>query len=111
MTNTTLRSVARAPVRTSAVLSNYARRLTTGGVRAAAFWAAVLLPLAYLPVLHGLIVDANAELFLVLLLANIACVVIGHGHTPGKMHGRERGQQDSEHEQQNHQHGQPTESA
>ncbi|WP_125919950.1 hypothetical protein [Haloparvum sedimenti] len=83
MSNTSLRTAARSPVRASAALSNKFRRLTAVGVRALAFWAAVLLPLTYLPVLHGMVVDASAGLFLVLLATNVACAVVGHDYRPG----------------------------
>ena len=66
------------------VTANRCRRLTASTFRAAAFWAAVLIPLTYLPVLHGLVVDASAELFLVLLALNVVCAVIGHEYSPGR---------------------------
>lgn len=66
------------------VTANRWRRLTAGTFRAAAFWAAVLLPLTYLPVLHGLVVDASTELFLALLALNVVCAVIGHEYSPGR---------------------------
>ena len=53
------------------------RRLTIGGVRAAAFWTAVFLPLAYVPAAYT--VDGSAVL-LALLALHMGCVVIGHEH-------------------------------
>lgn len=62
------------------------------GVRAIAFWIAVVLPVAYLPVVAVLslsmvppTVHLGPDLALVALLAiHGSCVVIGHEHTPGR---------------------------
>jgi hypothetical protein len=62
------------------------RKLTCGpvqtvvtGLQRLAFWAAVLLPLAYLPLLSV----AGVEPVLVGLVAvNVACLLVGHGHSP-----------------------------
>ena len=65
-------------VRTPArVAATQFRRLTVGGVRATAFWAAVFLPLLYVPAAYT--VDGS-EVLLALLALHMACVVIGHEH-------------------------------
>ncbi|QHS16363.1 hypothetical protein [Halopenitus persicus] len=74
MSNHSLRSNAALPTRL--------RRSTERRLRAGAFWAAVLLPLTYLPVLHGVVIDASAELFLLLLALNVVCAIVGHDHSP-----------------------------
>lgn len=55
-------------------------RLVTTALRAIAFWAAVALPLAYVPALLG---PSRAELVLALLPLDALCLVVGHEHTPG----------------------------
>jgi len=74
MSSETLPSTVRTPVRIGAT---QLRRLTVGGVRAAAFWAAVSLPLVYVPAAYT--VDGSSVL-LALLALHMACVVIGHEH-------------------------------
>ncbi|ELY88940.1 hypothetical protein [Natrialba taiwanensis] len=62
------------------------------GVRAIAFWIAVVLPVAYLPVLSTLLfpfspaaVPLDPFFALVILIAiHGSCVVLGHEHTPGR---------------------------
>lgn len=75
MSNTTLRSNATLPTRL--------RRRTGERLRAIAFWAAVLIPFSYLPVLHGIVVDASPRLFVGLLALNVVCAIIGHEHGAG----------------------------
>jgi len=77
MSNEQSPSTVRTPLRIGATLSRQFRQLTVGGVRAAAFWAAVLLPLAYLPAIY---VTEGSGVLLALLALNMACVVIGHEH-------------------------------
>ncbi len=67
-------------MRIGTVLSDRFRRLTVVGVRALAFWAAVLLPIAYVPALYGLAWFDGSWSFLALLAVHIACVVVGHEH-------------------------------
>ena len=52
------------------------------GLRAVAFWIAVVLPLAYLPVLYGAISLPGLESLFVLLVVHVGCVIVGHNHTP-----------------------------
>ena len=57
------------------------RRLIVG-VRAAAFWAAALLPLvAFVALLTGL-AGQHPTALAALLAVNTTCAVIGHGHSP-----------------------------
>lgn len=53
------------------------RQLTVDSVRAAGFWTAVFLPLAYVPGAYTM--DGSAAL-LALLALHMACIVIGHEH-------------------------------
>lgn len=76
MSNSSLPSGRHAP--------RQVRRLTAGGIRAVAFWAAVLLPLAYLPALHVGLVESRPGLFMALLLTNVVCAVVGHEHDPAR---------------------------
>lgn len=81
MSNTTSPAQPSAPV--DAPLLARCRRLTAVGVRATAFWAAVLLPIAYVPVVTGA-AGGSADLFLALLALHVACMVVGHEHSPGR---------------------------
>lgn len=46
------------------------------GVRLAAFWAAIALPFLHLPLLYRPVKYADA--FLVLLVLNVVCLLVGH---------------------------------
>jgi hypothetical protein len=81
MSSQTSSSSIRTPLRTGASLSAACRDKAIAGVRAVAFWAAVLLPLAYLPAAYGLLGFANGWSTLALIAAHAACVVVGHEHT------------------------------
>jgi hypothetical protein len=53
-----------------------------GGLKRLAFWAAVVLPLAYLPLLSSPI-DTQQSLVLVALVAvNVVCLLVGHDYSP-----------------------------
>lgn len=80
MSNEPSHSPTHAPLRTGATLSARFRRLTVDGVRAVAFWAAVFLPLAYVPALYGMTGFDGTASALALLAIHMACVVIGHEH-------------------------------
>jgi len=45
-----------------------------------AFWASVVLPLSYVPLLYGGFGDGEFELFLALVASHVLCLVIGHGY-------------------------------
>ena len=55
----------------------YSRDVCAAGVRWMGFWAAILLPLVYLPLLV-----ASSSLGIALLGCQLIAVVIGHNHTP-----------------------------
>jgi len=80
MSNETSPSPVRTPARTDTGLSDQFRRLTVGGVRATAFWAAVLLPLAYVPAAYGVSGFETAGSTVALFALHMACIVVGHGH-------------------------------
>ena len=80
MSSETSPSTVHRPIRIGATLSSQFRRLTVSGVRAVAFWAAIFLPVAYIPAVYGVGPFEGATATLTVLLAHIACVVVGHGH-------------------------------
>lgn len=49
-----------------------------------AFWAAILLPLVYLPMLYGGLNGHQQATFVALLGANLLSFVVGHGHKKEK---------------------------
>ena len=52
-------------------------------LRAVGFYAAIALPLAYLPLLANGLGPADAPVVGVLLVANALALVVGHGHGSG----------------------------
>lgn len=44
------------------------------------FWAAVVLPFSYLPLMYGGLDDGQVVLFLALLALNAICLVLGQEH-------------------------------
>jgi len=54
--------------------------LVTRGVRAAAFWTAVVLPLLYVPALYSVEPALRASVVAALLTINLLSVVIGHSY-------------------------------
>lgn len=58
-----------------------APRTLVSSVRATAFWIAVVLPFLYLPLLvTGLESGATTTAFVVLLVANVFALLVGHSH-------------------------------
>lgn len=53
--------------------------------RALAFWAAIVLPLAYMPLLTRGLTPEEVPMFVGLLLANVAALLVGHGHNSGRV--------------------------
>ena len=80
MSSKTSPSTLRAPIRIGTALSNEFQRLTVDGLRAVGFWAAVVLPVAYLPAAYGVMGFESAWSRIALVALHIACVVIGHEH-------------------------------
>jgi hypothetical protein len=58
------------------------RRWTVPALRQAAFWLAVLLPIAYIPLLLEGLEGARMGLFVVLAALNLLAIVVGSDHTP-----------------------------
>lgn len=56
------------------------RRSVLAPLRFLAFWAAVLLPLVYLPLLHGGLSGGEPTVLGALLAVNVAALVVGHGY-------------------------------
>lgn len=79
MSRDTSSSSIRAAMRVGASVSSACRNRAVASVRGVAFWAAVLLPLGYVPAASGAMgFDGWRPLALIALHA--ACAVIGHGH-------------------------------
>lgn len=51
-------------------------------IRRLGFWAAVVLPVAYLPVLHGVVGQSRFEIVAALFVLNVVCLWLGQGHRP-----------------------------
>jgi hypothetical protein len=49
-------------------------------LRALSFWTAVLLPLAYLPLVTNGLTTGETSVLLALVVANVVALVLGHGH-------------------------------
>lgn len=79
MSSQTSPSSTRSPIRIGSSLSTACRNKAIAGVRAAAFWAAVVLPLAYVPAAYGAM-GFETWSALGLIAVHMACVVIGHEH-------------------------------
>ena len=80
MSSETSPSSRSVPARIGPDLSDRLRRLTVGGIRATVFWAAVLLPLAYVPAAYGVMGFDTTGSTLALVAIHAACIVVGHGH-------------------------------
>ena len=63
-------------------LFSSAARVAVGGVRAAAFWTAALLPLALLAALLAGATDPQPSVIGGAVSLNLLCAVIGHVHSP-----------------------------
>jgi len=53
-------------------------------IRAAGFWIAIVLPIAYGPLLAGGLSGVEAALFAGAVAVNVGALVVGHGHDPGE---------------------------
>ena len=58
--------------------------VAVNGVRAAAFWTAALLPLVLVAGLVAGVAEQHMSAVGGALLVNVACAVIGHGHSPSE---------------------------
>lgn len=70
-------SLRRALGATSAAARSALRNL-----KAVSFWAAIVLPFTYLPLLTGGLTGGESLLFAALVAANAAAFVAGHGYQP-----------------------------
>ncbi|OYR52070.1 hypothetical protein DJ73_11585 [Halorubrum sp. Ea1] len=80
MSSKTSSSPLQAPRQVGARLTSACWNRAAASVRATAFWAAILLPLAYIPAAYGAIGFAQAWSSIALIAFHIACVVTGHNH-------------------------------
>ncbi|WP_340098715.1 hypothetical protein [Salinibaculum salinum] len=53
-----------------------------GVLRRVAFWTAVVLPLAYLPLLSSPVDDTELLVFVALVAVNVVCLLVGHDYSP-----------------------------
>jgi hypothetical protein len=53
---------------------------TAAAVRAVAFWLAVVLPVAYLPLVADGVAGSELVPFVTLLAANVVALTVGHDH-------------------------------
>ena len=56
------------------------RHAVVDPLQALSFWTAVLLPLAYLPLVANGLQGGETSVLLTLVVANAAALVLGHGH-------------------------------
>jgi len=70
-------TITRAASTASQLVRSVARNL-----RGVSFWAAIVLPIAYLPLLSGGLAGSEALLFVGLLAVNVGAFVLGHDHEP-----------------------------
>lgn len=73
-------TLERTSVRRGIGLASNAARLTVRSAQTVTFWAAVFLPLTYLPLLHGGLEQAEVLRFVGLLACNVLALVGGHGY-------------------------------
>lgn len=59
-----------------------ASRQLARALRAAAFWTAAVLPLAYVPFVAGLVPADAAASVLGLVVLHACCLALGHGYAP-----------------------------
>jgi Cu/Ag efflux pump CusA len=57
-------------------------RTALRNLRVASFWAAIVLPVTYLPLLAGGLTGGEALLFAALIAVNAGAFVLGHDHNP-----------------------------
>jgi hypothetical protein len=69
-----------APLRRSIGAASTLARLGLRSAEALTFWAAILLPVTYLPLLFGGLGGSEALLFAGLLACNVFALVAGHNH-------------------------------
>jgi hypothetical protein len=70
-------TISRAASTASETVRSIARSL-----RGVSFWAAILLPITYLPLLSGGLAGSEALLFVALIAVNAGAFVLGHDYEP-----------------------------
>lgn len=70
-------TISRAASTASETVRSIARNL-----RGVSFWAAIVLPIIYLPLLSGGLSGGETLLFVALLAVNAGAFVLGHDHEP-----------------------------
>lgn len=70
-------TISHAVSTASEIVRNAVRHL-----RGVSFWAAIFLPITYLPLLSGGLVGGEALLFVALIAINAGAFVLGHDHEP-----------------------------
>jgi hypothetical protein len=70
-------TISRATSTASETVRNAARNL-----RGMSFWAAIVLPMVYLPLLSGGLTGSETLLFVALIGINAGAFVLGHDHEP-----------------------------
>lgn len=73
-------TLERTSVRLSIGLATTAARLTLRSAKTVAFWAAVLLPLTYLPLLYEGLAQGEQTLFAALLACNLFALIAAHDY-------------------------------
>lgn len=68
------------PLRRSVGVASTAAKMGLRSMEAVTFWAAVLLPFAYLPLLFGGLGESEQFVFTALVAANVFALVVGHDH-------------------------------
>lgn len=83
MSNSSGNAAGASTVRTTAadlVSSTTLRRSVLAPLRFLSFWAAVLLPLTYLPLVHGGLTGNESTVLAALVVINAVALVVGHGY-------------------------------
>ncbi|SFG77163.1 hypothetical protein SAMN04488063_2887 [Halopelagius inordinatus] len=68
------------PLRRSIGVASTAAKMGLRSMEAVTFWAAVLLPFAYLPLLLGGLGEGEQLVFTAFVAANVFALVVGHDH-------------------------------
>jgi len=74
----------RDSLRRTVGVASVAVRTGLRNVKAASFWAAIVLPFTYLPLLVGGLTGGEALLFAGLVAVNALAFVVGHGYEPAE---------------------------
>lgn len=61
-------------------LGRIVRQSAFGSLRFLSFWAAIFLPLAYLPLIHGGLSEGETTIFTALAVTNLLVLVVGHDY-------------------------------